>query len=342
MPALTKADVLKMLQSAVTKEAGCIRTEHFQEIVHQLDASWTPQRLECLLKGANLESSKGINVHDFVEFIFSDGHFSEQQGCSTKVDLKITSFNVLGFGFCALPGPDRQWSHFSGLLDELLSKRDVGPGEISVLGFQEDVFVLREGCKWDDHTTHTTHEKFERCSFMRETMEAHGFTLASCSVHDGLSTSSQMFIKDAAGGQLEALSSPYHRSLFTELKGDQKCTKSQMVKLGNSIWVKLGSNLKHLRVRGEVVTFDTWNEAKKRNLVEYQMIPSRSAAKAIISQGSADLFVASTCHLAGGKFDDRWILTGDSLTSVNQEMLEEFGNDAARNKFHLCCLGTPT
>eukprot|EP00930_Biecheleria_cincta_P000693 TRINITY_DN1015_c0_g1_i1.p1 TRINITY_DN1015_c0_g1~~TRINITY_DN1015_c0_g1_i1.p1 ORF type:complete len:535 (+),score=116.09 TRINITY_DN1015_c0_g1_i1:33-1637(+) len=329
---LGKPDVLEILQAAVTKEGGCICPQHLQEILTRLDSFWTPQQLESLLKAANLESKSGINVHEFVEFVFSDKMFVDQKDGAPNIPVKITSFNVLGFGFCALPGPERQWTHFSGLLDKLLSHRDAGPDGISVVGFQEDVFVLREGQEWDDHTVPSTHDKFERFSFMREMMEEHGFTLASFSVHDGLSTSSHMLIKDAAGGQLEALLSSYHRSLFTEKKGDHKCTKSEKIKLGNSLWVKLGANLKQLSVRGEVVTFDTWNEAKKRDLVEYQMIPSRSAAKAIISQGDVDLFVASTCHLAGGKFDDRWILTDDTLTNVNTEMLELFGNDAARQQ----------
>jgi hypothetical protein len=54
------------------------------------------------------------------------------------------------------------------------------------------------------------------------------------------------------------------------------------------------------------------------------MVPSRSAAKAIFSLDGREVFVAATCHLAGGKFDDRWLLTGDNLTDINGEMLQNF------------------
>jgi len=37
-----------------------------------------------------------------------------------------------------------------------------------------------------------------------------------------------------------------------------------------------------------------------------------------------NVLVAATCHLAGGKFDDRWLLTGDALTGINGEMLNAF------------------
>lgn len=37
-----------------------------------------------------------------------------------------------------------------------------------------------------------------------------------------------------------------------------------------------------------------------------------------------DIFTASTCHLAGGKFDDRWLLTNDSLVNINDSMLSRF------------------
>jgi hypothetical protein len=82
-------------------------------------------------------------------------------------------------------------------------------------------------------------------------------------------------------------------------------------------------------LRGAAVTFDTWEEGDKQGLPEYHMVPSRSAAKVVFQKreifGTRDVLVAATCHLAGGKFDDRWLLTGDALTGINGEMLNAFG-----------------
>lgn len=244
------------------------------------------------------------------------------------VKVNVTSFNVLGLGFCALPGPEHQWSHFDTLFDELLTRRSPTNSQVSIIGLQEDVFVLKPGARWEDHTTRNTHQNFERISFMTSKMESHGFSLASFSVHDGLSTSSHMIIKDS-DNQLAALTDARHQDLFTEVNANGKrITSSQQIKLGNSIWVKKGANLDMLRWRGDSDTFDTWEEAAKLGRIEYNMVPSRSAAKVIFQKsdffGTRDVFVAATCHLAGGKFDDRWLLTGDALTGINGEMLNAF------------------
>eukprot|EP00930_Biecheleria_cincta_P009772 TRINITY_DN11159_c0_g1_i3.p1 TRINITY_DN11159_c0_g1~~TRINITY_DN11159_c0_g1_i3.p1 ORF type:complete len:644 (-),score=134.74 TRINITY_DN11159_c0_g1_i3:61-1968(-) len=246
--------------------------------------------------------------------------------------IKVTSFNVLGLGYCALPGPDLQWSYFSGLMDKLLQDRDADSDEISFVGLQEDVFVLRAGQTWQHHTDSRTHNRFERLSFLDEIFAEHGFTMVSHSVHDGLSTSSHMIIKDPQGGQLEALGAEHHRRLFTELQGDRTCTKPEHVKLGNSMWMKLGTNLTSLAAQAEAITFDTREEATSRRLVEYHMVPSRSAAKVTVQKDGVDIFAASTCHLAGGKFDDRWLLLDDSLVNINDLMLDKFGGSALAAK----------
>lgn len=259
----------------------------------------------------------GLNAADQRDAFMSD------EALPSEICIKVTSFNVLGFGYCALPGPNLQWSYFKGLLEKLLQQRDPGEGEISFIGLQEDVFLLKPGEEWSHHTDNTTHARFERLSFMNDIFQQYGFDMVSFSVHDGLSTSSHMMIKDPAGGQLEALGAA-HQRLFTESKGDQKCTKPEKVKLGNSMWMKLGPKLGNVQHRGEVVVFDTWKEAENRKLVEYQMVPSRSAAKVTLQHAGRDIFTASTCHLAGGKFDDRWLLTDDSLVNINDLMLEHF------------------
>lgn len=239
--------------------------------------------------------------------------------------IKVMSFNILGSGFCALPGPVKQWSYLTKLLSELLPRRSPGPGEISIVGLQEDVFVLKESKEWEDHTTDGTHCKFERLSFTKQEMEANGFELISFAVHDGLSCDSRMLIKDP-DGQLEALTDERHRSLFVDQDGARTCTKPNQMKLGNSIWIKKGVGLETWTVRGDFSTFDTWEEAHKRDLVEYSLVPSRSAAKATFSKDGKDVFVVATCHLAGGKFDDRWLLTGDALTDISSQMLHKFAS----------------
>jgi hypothetical protein len=82
-------------------------------------------------------------------------------------------------------------------------------------------------------------------------------------------------------------------------------------------------------LRGEAVTFDTWEEGTKRGIPEYHMVPSRSAAKAVVERDGKDCFAAMTCHLAGGKFDDRWLLTGESLCGISGLMLQKFGDSGA-------------
>ena len=62
------------------------------------------------------------------------------------------------------------------------------------------------------------------------------------------------------------------------------------------------------------------------------MVPSRSAAKVTLQNDGVDIFTASTCHLAGGKFDDRWLLTDDSLLNINDSMLEKFALSACAAK----------
>jgi hypothetical protein len=298
----------------------------------------------AVLVSCKRSQSRELNVHHIDAQV---QEFDMGREGAPQIPVKLATFNILGQGIAeGLPGPNGQATMLRDYLlsdESFLKKMQPPTTGISIVGFQEDVAVLKAGHRWDDRTSDFSHAEFEPLSFLDrlmtdETLRTGSpwlgkWTRVGLAVHDG-NPKSGLLLKPGNDFLREILS-PYHVGL-----ADSKAQNVQ--KLCNTIYIWKGADAQDIQVEARISTFDTqarWFVDKYYPMYKrYGVLGSRSAIHAVVRRpGVGVLFVASNTHLSGGKFDDRWILTQDNLdertnpAAMQLNYFAEQANELGRN-----------
>ncbi|CAD7954771.1 unnamed protein product [Amoebophrya sp. A25] len=246
--------------------------------------------------------------------------------------VKLLNWNILGRGLVRMTMPSvtilgkkvENIQAFFQLIalrkkvGEMANEVDTDEVDISVLAFQEDLFVQT---KDTDTKTTTVYD-----GYWTKIFEEHGYTpafLPQKSWHDGLPEGDKRLA--VAELTLDKATPYVIASTFSPSRTEQGETESltgspefdgetQELVMGNTVYIKLSKKFKGNAGCEPMVAQSGWNDPQKTHAMYqgFDKVPFRSLAIGFVYCSVDNTIVAAfpVGHLAGGKFDDNEIFDG--------------------------------